>query len=398
VTAISEATRLVARTRPIDPPRSLLEAMDPGGAAWLANGGGFVTAGTAVRATAGEVAEVLTAIDVDDPVGVPGTGPIAVGALPYDDPGQAELVVPRRITGIAADGTAWTTVIGGDVPRHAPAVEPTGPFTVTATSNRDAWCDKVRATLAAIERGQFEKAVLAREVLVAAAEPIDPRVIVDRLRRAQGGCYVFAADGFVGATPELLVRRCGSDVVSRPIAGTRPRGATLDADRAAAGALSGSQKDSWEHRLVVDAVTAGLADAGVALDPVGAPAVDAFGTVLHLATTVRGRFGGADVVSALDLARRLHPTPAIGGAPRDTAAAWLDEIEGLARGPYGGPVGWVDRNGDGEWAVALRCAELDGPRARLLAGAGIVAGSDPAAEWAETQAKFAPMPGALVQP
>jgi menaquinone-specific isochorismate synthase len=397
MTAISEATRLVARTRSIDPPPSLLDAMASDGAAWLPNGGGFVTAGTAVRAPADEVAAVLAAIDVDDSVGVPGSGPLAVGALPYGDPGRGELVVPRRITGISADGIAWVTEIGGDIPRNAQLVEPAGPFTVTATSTRDAWCERVRATLAAIERGQFEKAVLAREVLVDADEPFDPRVIVDRLQRAQGGCYVFAADGFVGATPELLVRRHGSEVVSRPIAGTRPRGATIAADRAAAGALSGSQKDTWEHRLVVDAVAADLEDAGVSLDPVGPPEVDAFGTVLHLATTVRGVLPDSDV-SALDLARRLHPTPAIGGAPRDAATAWLDEIEGLARGPYGGPVGWVDRDGDGEWAVALRCAELDGRRARLLAGAGIVAGSDPEAEWAETQAKFAPMLGALLQP
>jgi menaquinone-specific isochorismate synthase len=392
------ATRLFARTREIEPPASLLDAMAADGTGWLTDEGGFVTAGAAAVVPVSEAAVTLAAIDGDDPIGLPGSGPLAIGALPYDDPACGAMVVPRRLTGIAPDGRAWETLIGDDVVVDPPAAEAAGPFTVAATSTRAAWSDRVLATLGAIESGQFDKAVLAREVLVDADVPFDVRVVVDRLQRAQGGSFVFAVPGFVGATPELLVRRSGLDVVSRPIAGTRPRGSTVAADAGAAAALRASAKDSWEHRLVVEAVVAELGDAGVTLDPVGPPEVDAFGTVLHLATTVHGRLARADGPSALDLARALHPTPAIGGAPRGPATEWLRKIEGMDRGRYGGPVGWIDRHGNGEWAVALRCAEVDGRRARLLAGAGIVAGSDPDAEWAETQAKLAPMLAALVQP
>jgi menaquinone-specific isochorismate synthase len=397
MTALSVAARLTARTREIDLPLALVDAMAADGYAWLVDGTGFVTAGTALRVRAEEAADALASIDSDDPLGWPGTGPLALGALPYDDPGARDLLVPKRVIGVTADGRGWITEIGGAVARAEPVAEAPGRFSVAATCSRATWRNRVQATLAAIEQEQLQKAVLAREVLVDADVPFDARVVVDRLRRTQGGCFVFTSGGFVGATPELLVRRDGVDVVARPMAGTTPRGATIAGDKRAAEDLARSTKNGWEHRLVVDAVTAGLCGAGVALDPVGPPEVATLGTVLHLATTVRGHLSDSGGPSALELALALHPTPAIGGAPRAAADAWLREVEGLDRRFYGGPVGWVDRAGNGEWAVALRCAELDGCRARLLAGAGIVAGSDPDAEWAETQAKFAPMLSALVQ-
>jgi menaquinone-specific isochorismate synthase len=222
--------------------------------------------------------------------------------------------------------------------------------------------------------------------------------VVERLGATQGGCAVFADDGLVGASPELLVRRHGHDVWSRPMAGTFPRGATEDADRAAEAALATSAKNRLEHRLVVDAVVDGLRELGVDVTTVRGPEVARLATVVHLATTIAGTVRARPGCSALDLALRLHPTPAVAGVPRDAALAMLQELETFDRGCYAGPVGWVDARGDGEWAVALRCAELDGTTARLVAGAGVVAGSNPDAEWAETQAKLEPMLRVLVQP
>jgi menaquinone-specific isochorismate synthase len=209
---------------------------------------------------------------------------------------------------------------------------------------------------------------------------------------------VFAADGLVGATPELLVRREGASVTSRPMAGTIPRGATDAGDSAAEASLAASVKDGLEHRLVVDAVVDGLRAGGVDVESVRGPDVARLATVSHLATTIAGTVEPRSARSALELALRLHPTPAVGGAPQDVALALLEDLETFDRGRYAGPVGWVDAHGDGEWAVALRCADLEGGTARLVAGAGIVAGSDPDAEWAETQAKLEPMLRVLVQP
>jgi menaquinone-specific isochorismate synthase len=182
------------------------------------------------------------------------------------------------------------------------------------------------------------------------------------------------------------------------MAGTIPRGATDEGDRAAEAALAASAKDGLEHRLVIDAVVDDLRECGVDVTTVRGPEVARLATVIHLATTIAGTVDARSACSALDLALRLHPTPAVGGAPRDAALAMLRQLEPFDRGCYAGPVGWVDARGDGEWAVALRCAELDGPTARLVAGAGVVAGSHPDAEWAETQAKLEPMLRVLVQP
>jgi menaquinone-specific isochorismate synthase len=255
----------------------------------------------------------------------------------------------------------------------------------------------VRALLDAIASGALAKAVLAREVVVTADAPFDLGAVVARLRRTQGGCFVFAADGLVGATPELLVRRRGATVVSRPMAGTVSRGATGESDDDAEAALAASVKDGLEHRLVVDSVVNGLRAGGIHVTSVTEPQVARLATMSHLATTITGHAEGT-APSALELALALHPTPAVGGAPRDAAVKMLRTVETFERGRYAGPVGWLDRRGDGAWGVALRCADLDRSRARLVAGAGIVAGSEPDAEWAETQAKLEPMLQVLVRP
>ena len=396
--AAGQSSALVARTREIDPPARLLDALAPDGFAWLFDGSGFVTAGVAAQVRTGDVDRVLAGIDVDDPVARPGTGAIAVGALPFGGATAGTLAIPASVTGIDADGRAWHTQIGS-APSLATSASPAPTrFSVEGRVSRAEWTSQVRTILDAIASGTLAKAVLAREVVVHADAPFDPRVIVDRLLATQGGCAVFAAGGLVGATPELLVRRRGDRVTSRPMAGTIPRGATDTGDRAAEATLAASVKNGLEHRVVVEAVVDGLRAGGVEVTSVHGPDVARLATVSHLATTITGTVQPASACSALELALRLHPTPAVAGTPRDTALAMLEALEGFDRGRYAGPVGWVDRDGDGEWAVALRCGELEGTTARLIAGAGVVAGSDPDAEWAETQAKLEPMLRVLVQP
>jgi len=399
LTATSLTAGLVARTREIDPPRDLLDELAPDGFAWLEGGAGFVTSGVAARVTAVDAGAVLARIEVDDPLAHLGTGALAVGALPFDAAATGELVIPARVIGVDADGRAWCTEIGPPLAVRAPQAPAATRFTVESRVDRASWRNQVSALLDSISAGTLAKAVLAREVVVRSDVPFDTRPVIDRLRRTQGGCFVFAADGLVGATPELLVQRRGPSVVSRPMAGTIARGATGPADAAAEAALADSAKDGWEHRLVVDAVVNGLRGAGVRVTTVTGPQVARLATMSHLATTIAGDIEqSAPAMSALELACALHPTPAVGGEPREVALTMLRDLEPFDRGRYAGPVGWVDAGGDGAWGVALRCAEIEGNQARLVAGAGIVAGSDPDAEWAETQAKFEPMLQALVSP
>lgn len=399
-TTAGRSSALVARTRAVELPGRLLDELAPDGFAWLRDGTGFVTAGVAARVPTTLAGRVLAGIEVDDPVHAPGTGAIAVGGLPFGDAAGGELTIPASVTGVDAGGRAWRTEIG-PLPSRPPSVGHLAPatrFSVEGRVPRAAWSDQVRAVLDAVRAGQVDKVVLARDVVVHADAPFEAPDVVARLCATQGGCVVFADDDLVGASPELLVRRRGRDVSSRPMAGTIARGATDDGDRAAESALAASAKDSLEHRLVIDAVVDGLRAGGVEVTSVRGPEVARLATVLHLATSIDGTVDTRSASSALELALRLHPTPAVAGAPRDEALAMLQRLEAFDRGCYAGPVGWVDAHGDGEWAVALRCAELDGTTARLVAGAGVVAGSDPDAEWAETQAKLEPMLRVLVQP
>jgi len=383
-----EVTREVASTADLD---ALIATCGAHDFAWLHHDVRIVATGVAASVSATDITAALAAIDVDNPLGLPGTGAIAVGALPFDPDRVGELVIPARVHG-ESGGRAWVTEIGPAA--HDVVVEHEGParFTVAATRTRGEFEAIVGRAIDAIDRGEIEKVVLAREVVVEADQAFDVRDILARLVHQQPGCFVYASDGLVGASPELLVRRAGTIVESRPVAGTAVAEGEESLRR-----LAASVKDTNEHRFVVDGILDALAPVCSTLDA-GDPEVAVFGPIAHLATPVRGELAGLDAPDALALARLLHPTPAVGGTPRQAALDAIRELEGFDRGRYAGPVGWVDARGDGEWAIALRGAELDGARARLVAGAGIVAGSDPAAEWAETQAKFEPMLRALVRP
>jgi menaquinone-specific isochorismate synthase len=393
MTATPSPVRFRAVTREVEAGRDVLTTFDADGFAWVHDGRRIAASGVVARVAPRAVAATLRAIDVEDPIGVVGSGPIAVGGLPFDARGGAgTLVIPARVT-VDVGERAWVTDIEAVPVVAVSGPEPPSRFSVASAQSRDEWRDMVSRALASIGDGRLEKVVLAREVVVEADSPFSSREVVTRLISQQPGCFVYATEGFVGASPELLVRRSADSVESRPVAGT----AIADGDDASLRALASSVKDRREHRFVVDAIVDALHSECEELHVGSEPDVAVFGHVAHLATRVWGRLR-APAPTALDLALLLSPTPAVGGTPRDAALDTIRALERFDRGRYAGPVGWVDADGNGEWAIALRGAELDGRRARLVAGAGIVDGSDPDAEWAETQAKFEPMLRALVRP
>jgi menaquinone-specific isochorismate synthase len=219
------------------------------------------------------------------------------------------------------------------------------------------------------------------------------RHLLRRLAERYPSCWTFSVDGLVGATPELLVRRTGDRVLSRVLAGTVGRLDDDVADGELADALLGSEKDLEEHEIAVHSVAAVLAQHCEDLAVPDRPTILRLRNVQHLATDVTGRL--ADGSGVLALAGALHPTAAVCGTPTDVALKVIGDLEGMDRGRYAGPVGWLGTGGDGEFGIALRCAEVDGTRLRLFAGCGIVAGSDPEDELAEAQAKFVPIRDAL---
>jgi menaquinone-specific isochorismate synthase len=400
---------LVARTARLDVDPAdvdLVAFAGPDGVLWEHDGISLAGGGVAARVPVDRVDEVLavTAIEQDDVDG-PGTGAIAVGALPFSLEAGASLVVPERVLGRAADGTVWSTSIGA---RGAPppaadrAVEHSGgrspsDFRLTAVPGHEQWHAAVTEAVACIGTGAVEKIVLARAVDVEADGPLIVTDILRRLRVLFPSCMVFSVDGFVGASPELLVGRLGPDVCSQPLAGTVARSGDPATDERLARSLLASTKDRHEHALVVDAVASALRPVCEQLDIPAAPAIVPLRNVAHLGTTLWGRLRPT-APSALALARLLHPTPAVAGTPTPAAMALLARLEGRSRGRYAGPVGWVDARGNGEWAVGIRSAEIDGNRARLMSGVGIVAGSDPDDELAETQLKLQALLAAIVRP
>lgn len=374
---------------------------EPEGFVWLRDGVGFVTGGVAARVPAHAVDEYLCAIEVRDDVELPGTGALAVGSLPFLDAGRATMTIPAWIEGRAADGSSWRTDIRPDdhadqdvrEPTVSPTVRPApGRTHSECLTTRDEWRTAVRAVLDAIDSGELAKAVLARTVRVHAEQPIDPIWLLRRLAAREPGRFLFATDRIVGASPELLIRRAGTEITSRPLAGSVPHPQSTHA----LDDLTRSAKDRHEHRLVVDAISSQLISSCAHVD-VGATTAVPLADVAHLATTIHAVAGPA-TPSALALALALHPTPAVGGAPVAAALEHIERWEPSGRGHYAGPVGWVDARGDGEIAVALRSAELvgnDGRTVLVRAGAGIVAGSEPDAEWTEIDAKLTPVLRAL---
>jgi isochorismate synthase len=357
-------------------------------AAWQDGGFFFERDGLGVSTGPGEV---VAPDDVTSVLRERPEGAVAGGAIPFE--GEAALIV--------GDGQVRRT----DPFVTARVGEPPQPVLVTGLIPAAAFADAELTTVPTpavymgavdeaarrVRAGELRKVVLARTIEVAAGRAFDARRLAHRLRAVDAEAYSFiapASDGvLVGASPELLVSRHGTEVRSVPLAGSAPRAGDPAADRANADALIASAKDREEHAAVVDAIAEALRPLCETLAWDEDPALRETPNVWHLSTRFRGRLR-EPAPSALDLALALHPTPAVGGAPRGEALALLHQLESFDRGSYAGPVGWVDADGNGEWAIALRCALLRGDRATLYAGAGIVGDSDPEAELDETERKF----------
>ena len=389
-----------ATTRPLDTAVDLNDVAAGDGYLFVRDGVGIAGRGMALRVPLDDAADVLAGIDHDDHVG--GVSPIALGCVPFEPGAPCELVVPEVLVGKAADGRQWVTTIDGAEADLAPALRPqpsVAAFGVAAAAPVEQYLAAVAAVRDAVRDGRLAKAVIAREVLVTADRPIDVHAVLLRLRASFGSSYRYSVDGFIGASPELLVRVDGNTVESHPLAGTAPRTGDPVTDARVAAELIASTKNQVEHRAVIEMVHDTLLPWCSFLDWEPEPSIVTVANVQHLGSRVEGHLSDPRP-NVLELVRALSPTPALGGAPRAEALALIREVEGFERGRYGGAVGWVDAEGNGTWAVAIRCAELSADRltARLIAGGGIVAESDPLAELAETQAKLQAMLSAIVRP
>lgn len=414
---MSVRTRLVSRTVDLDPaaPVDLLGLAGDDGLLWWQGDAGLAGRGEALRielpaglsdpgAAAAHVARELATIEVHDDVRRPATGPLALTALPFDRSAAGAFIVPEVLVGRSRDGRQWLTTIGVDptavdlsvLTRHDSPPVPDG-FSLTSPISHDDFKKKVDAAVDVIASSELDKIVLAREVVVETNRPIPTAAVLERLHALYPSCTVFSVDGFIGASPELLVERRGERVRCHPLAGTFPRSGDPDSDDLLAARLQQSVKDQNEHRFVIDEIRRVLDARCEALTVPDMPSILPLRNVLHLGTEITGRLR-EPWPSVLELVGELHPTPAVGGTPTAAALAWIDANEGLERGRYAGPVGWIDRDGDGSFVVGIRSAEVRTTTARLFAGVGIVAGSEAESELVETQLKLQALLAALVRP
>ncbi len=436
---------LHVRTVVLDDDRPLLEHLpdvpDDARFAFVREGEGLVAWGVAhdlpvgtgdgrLSDAAAALRDLATRSDVDDPVALPGSGLIAFGSFTFDPAQQGSVLrVPSVIIG-RRGGVTWRTEIGttsgagaqagaqagendgsqvGDsVPRDGDAPDaPVADRTRYAGSTLDdtRWLEAVAQALTEIEAshaaaapgalGTLEKVVLARDVHLWSRSPFDTRQVLAALEQRFPSCFTFLVDHLVGASPELLLRVDGDRLASRVLAGTAPRGEDAAEDERLAAALLASEKDRWEHDLAARSAVEVLGPLCDDLVMPGGPSVVPLDNVQHLGSDLRGTLRAPQHV--LDLLDALHPTAAVAGTPRDVALERIRALEGMDRGRYAGPVGWCSPDGDGEFAIALRCGELRGTRARLFAGAGIVAGSLPEAELTETWLKLRAMTDVLTK-
>lgn len=349
-------------------------------------------------------------------------GPVCVVSLGFAPDDESVAVIPEVLINARADGVFLTRIGRGNAAELAtefaatgPTVEPepvTAPGEVRYSDSELSIMDFMAAVAIAVDRiraGQAAKVVLAHGLTARTQFPVDERFVLARLAERYPSCSVYAVDGLVGASPELLMRRRGKAITSRVLAGTAwPEhsgaksgsaasagdiGATMH--RVAADLLT-SAKDLVEHDFAVRSVVDALEPVTEALTVPDAPQALELANLTHLATDITGALADAEnMPSALALAARLHPTAAVGGTPTDVAQSMIAELERAPRGRYAAPVGWIDARGDGEFAIALRCAQVDGHTVTMVAGCGIVAGSDPGSEAREAQIKMLPIRDAL---
>jgi menaquinone-specific isochorismate synthase len=355
---------------------------------------------------------------VTDTLAAIGRAAVAVGTFQFLPGGATELVVPEICVRAVAGQPAVAVVVGtrmdptaldrlvdeaggaaaaGDMSLEAPP----DAFWLESRRPHADFLQRVAAAVEEVRSGRLDKVVMAREVLISANRPLRQGDLLERLRALHPSCATFAVGGFMGATPELLIRQAGTHIESHPLAGTAARSGDPEADRRIEAALLDSDKERAEHRAVVDTIADGLRPAMSELNVPGEPGIVELRNVSHLGTRITGQLArstGDGLLNALEVLALIHPTPAVSGTPVDLALDYLAKVEDLDRDRYAGAVGWIDAAGDGEWYLGIRCAIVEDRTARLFAGVGIVADSDPSAELAETQLKLQAFLAAAVRP
>jgi menaquinone-specific isochorismate synthase len=400
-----EVPVLSASTTPIDDPMSLLDLLPPRQQLlWLRRGEGVAGFGTALRmefsgpARLADAAAAWRAVadraTVDDPIDVAGSGLVAFGTFAFSDRSRSTsvLIVPSIVIG-RRDGRAWLTRIGpASDPLPAPRTRAAarGVAFEPGDLSPEEYLRTVEAAVSRIDAGRLDKVVLARDLAGVLPPGTDTASALAALATGYPDCWTFSVDDFLGSSPELLVAVQGGTVTARVLAGSAARGTDAASDQEASVALATSAKDQDEHEYAVQSVVAALRPHSPGITASEVPFTLRLPNLWHLASDVEGLL--ADGSSSLDLLSALHPTAAVAGTPTREAVAAIEELEPFDRGRYAGPVGWVGADGDGEWAIALRCGQVEADGVvRAFAGAGIVAGSVAARELAETSLKFRPI-------
>ena len=345
--------------------------------------------------------QILAEFTIQNNVHGIGTGPILFTSFAFDPKDTSELIIPKIIIG-QRNGKSWITWIGDQKQPDIKKIDissQSGEITwANGTVEEEKWRSQVSGAIDAIKNGRLEKVVLARDLKANSTTKININNLLQKLEIEYPSTWVFLVDGLVGATPELLVRLNKSLITSRVLAGTIQKTGNEDRDLALAASLAKSSKDLEEHEYAVKSVADSLAPFCSSTNVPESPFVLHLSNVMHLATDVTGVLNdSAKQAGIFTRIENLHPTAAVCGTPTNVAKKLISELETMNRSRYAGPVGWIDAQGDGEIAIALRCGELsDGDKSiRIFAGCGIVAGSDPITEYAESQAKLMPMRTAL---
>ena len=388
---------------------AIAEHLPEGASAFIRNGQGLVGFGEAVRLSARgprrmqELAEAWRALVaktvVEDQVQQTGSGLVAFGAFSFADDSSAEsvLVVPKVLLGVR-DGRRWVTSVVGEnidefwkteqIYQSEQAIN-----LVDGLLTADGFKNSVESALHAIEIGKVDKVVLARDVVSKVASNFDNRNALKKMAASYPTCWTYSVDGLFGASPELLVRVSHKQVSARVLAGTAGRGTDPGIDQAISNALQTSSKNIAEHKFAVASMVEELKKFCTKVDADETPFSLSLPNLWHLASDVHATLH--DDASVLDIAAVLHPTAAVAGTPTLVARKLIGELEPFDRGRYAGPVGWIGADGDGEFAIALRGAQLSDGQLTAYAGCGIVAESEPEAELAETELKFKPIREAL---
>ena len=327
----------------------------------------------------------------------------AFAAFPFDPSKDAEVIIPTLLIKRSQTGETKLIYTGNEEKTKEELLHEIAQINASesdATQSNinidspippEVWRDeKITEIKEYIKEGSVKKVVLARELVLSAEKDFQISDVLEKLSIQNKSSMIFNIDGFLGASPELLIKRSGNSVMSHPLAGTAPRFSDEDSDQASRQKLLDSTKDAYEHQVTIEWLLNELLPFCSYVDADPEPKIVSLEHVHHLGTEVAGQLS-TPPCSILELVHALHPTPAVGGDPQTEALAIIKKVEGINRKRYAGPVGWVSANGDGEFAVGIRSAEVKANTAHLFAGVGLVEDSDPQSELEETEAKFKTM-------